>query len=257
MHLLAFGGHKPPAATADASRGRNARWLLGVSMADTSYAEAMQIGPLDFFDTLLAVDWDRRFEPFDEEQLWQLRRYNVLAHELGTSSFFARPLRFSFKASADESYQRLDHAGYDSLRSMTMSFRQLWDKKEPTRFEAIRHVLRSHTLTAPGGVGTVVLLDVLGARFKEATRAVMMKDVWADDPLGKPKEVTRARQVIEDWLYSGPFHAGRDRIERVERWSPTAYEFTLTKAIHAVVGVMWELQIIVMGALGEVVTAAA
>jgi hypothetical protein len=76
-------------------------------------------------------------------------------------------------------------------------------------------------------------------------------------PGGKPKDVIRARQVIEDWLYSGPFHAKKDKIERVKRWSPTAYEFTVTKAIHAVVGVMWELQIIVMGALGELATATA
>jgi hypothetical protein len=140
---------------------------------------------------------------------------------------------------------------------MTMSFRQLWDNKEPTRFEAIRDLLRSHALPARGGVDVVVLLDVLGGRYKEATRAVMLKGVWAHDPMGEPKDVICARQVIEDWLYSGPFHAKKDKIERVERWSPTAYEFTLTKAIHAVVGVMWELQIIVMGALGELVATAA
>ncbi len=239
---------------ADTNRSRVGNWA---SVARESYAERMQIGPLDFFDTLVTTDWDQRFESFDDEQLWQLQRYNELAHELGTSSFFSQPLRFSFKASADESYQRLHHAGYDSLRSMTMSFRQLWDTKEPTRFEAIRDLLRSHASPARGGVDVVVLLDALGGRYKEATREVMMKGVWADDPVGEPKEVIRARQVIEDWLYSGPFHAKKDKIERVKRWSPTAYEFTLTKSIHAVVGVMWELQIIVIGALGELATATA
>ncbi len=67
----------------------------------------------------------------------------------------------------------------------------------------------------------------------------------------RSKDVVRARQVIEDWLYSGPFHAKKDKVERVKRWSPTSYGFTLAKAIHEIAGVMWELQIIVMGALGE------
>lgn len=211
----------------------------------------MQIGPLDLFDTLLATGWDRRFESFDDEQLWQLRRYNELAHELGACSFFSQPLTFSVKASAEESYQRLDHAGDDALRSMAMAFRQLWDNAESTRFEVIRDLLRSHARPARDGVDVVVLLDVLGSKYKGATRDVMMKQVWLGDPMGEPKEVTRSRQVIEDWLYSGPFHAKRDKIERVKRWSPTAYEFTLIKAIHSVVGVMWELQIVVMGAIGE------
>jgi hypothetical protein len=112
-------------------------------------------------------------------------------------------------------------------------------------------------LPARDGVDVVVLLDVLGDRYKTAAREVMMKGVWGDDPIGEPKDVVRARQVIEDWLYSGPFHAKKDKIERVKRWSPTSYEFTLAKAIHAVVGVMWELQIIVMGPLGELTAVAA
>jgi hypothetical protein len=121
----------------------------------------MVICPLDFCDTLAATDWAGRFEPFDEGQLWQLRRYNELAHELGQSSFFAEPLTFSFKASPDESYQHLAHAGHDALRSMTMSFRQLWEPGESAQFETIRDLLRSHALPARDGVDVVVLLDVV------------------------------------------------------------------------------------------------
>jgi hypothetical protein len=84
----------------------------------------------------------------------------------------------------------------------------------------------------------------------------MMKCVWADDPMGEPKDVIRARQVVDDWLYSGPFHAKKDRIERIKRWTPTSYEFTLTKAIRAIVGVVWELHIIVMGTVGELAVVA-
>ncbi len=159
------------------------------------------IGPLPFWDTLVATDWDRRFESFDDDQLWQLGRYNELAHELGQSSFFSEPLTFSFKASTDDSYQRLDHAGYDSLRSMTMSFRQLWELGEPARLETTRDLLRSHALPARDSVDVVVLLDVLGDRYKAATRQVMMKGVRADDLMGEPKtsfqkEVLGGRRML-------------------------------------------------------------
>jgi hypothetical protein len=210
----------------------------------------MLIGPLDFFETLASTDWHGRFAPFTTPQLRQLRRYHELAHELGRSSFFSQRLTFSVKASPEESYQRLEHAGYDALRSMSMSFRQLWDAKEPARFDAVRQLLRDHALPPRYQVDVRVLLDVLGSRFKAATRSDMMRIVWEDHPLGKPKEVIRARQVIDDWLYSGPFHADEERIARVERWSSKAYEFTLAKALHAIVGVLWEL-LIVVGAVLE------
>ncbi len=209
----------------------------------------MPIGPVDFFETLASTDWHRRFAPFTPSQLGQLRRYHELAHELGRSSFFSQRLTFSVKASPEESYQRLEHARHDALRSMSMSFRQLWGASEPARFDAVRQLLRDHVLPPRDQVDVHVLLDVLGNHFKAATRSDMMRIVWKDDPLGKPKEVIRARQVIDDWLYSGPFHADEDRIARVGRWSNTAYEFTLAKALHAIVGVIWELQIVVGGVL--------
>jgi hypothetical protein len=211
----------------------------------------MPIGPLDFFETLASIDWHGRFAPFTTTQLRQLRRYHELAHELGRSSFFSQRLTFSVKASPEESYQRLEHAGNDALRSMSMSFRQLWDAKEPARFDAVRQLLRDHALLPRDQVDVRVLLDVLGSRFKAATRSDMMRIVWEDDPMGKPKEVIRARHVIDDWLYSGPFHADEERIARVERWSSKAYEFTLAKALHTIVGVLWELQIVVGGVLED------
>jgi hypothetical protein len=210
----------------------------------------MPTGPLDFFDTLASTDWHGRFAPFTTPQLRQLRRYHELAHELGRSSFFSQRLTFSVKASPEERYQRLEHAGHDALRSMSMSFRQLWDASEPARFDAVRQLLRGNARPPRDQVDVRVLLDVLGSRFKAATRSDMMRIVWQDDRLGEPKEVIRARQVIDDWLYSGPFHADEDRIARVGRWSSTAYEFTLAKALHAIAGVIWELQIVVGGALG-------
>lgn len=209
----------------------------------------MAHGPLEFIDTLAATEWNERFAPLSPAQLRQLRRYDELAHELGRSAFLSERLTFSVKASPEESYQRLEHAGYDALRSMSMSFRQLWNDGEPARFQTVRQLLRDNALPPGDEADVRLLLDVLGARFKDATRAEMMRIVWPDDPMGEPKEVIRARQVIDDWLYSGAFHADPDRIARVERWSPTAYEFTLAKALHGVVAVMWELHVVVEGAL--------
>jgi hypothetical protein len=75
----------------------------------------MPIGPLDFFETLASTAWDGRFGPLTAPQLQQLRRYHELAHELGRSSFFSQRLTFSVKASPEESYERLEHAGQDAL----------------------------------------------------------------------------------------------------------------------------------------------
>jgi hypothetical protein len=214
------------------------------------------VGPLDFVETLESTDWRGRFAPFAEPQLRQLRRYHQLAYELRRSSFFSRPLASSMNVSAEQGYQRLDHAGYDALRSAAMTFRQLWDEKEPARFTAVRNLLRRHALPARGGVDTAALLDVLGSRFRAATRLEMMRVMWSRDPLFEPNEVIRARQFIDDWMYGGAFHANTERAARLDRWVPVTYELTLAKALHAIVGVIWELHIVVGGALRRKVSPA-
>jgi hypothetical protein len=204
----------------------------------------VSVDPYDLFDRIVAVDWSHRFELFDEAELRRLRLYDKLAQDLGRSSFFAAPLSLSVKASPEGSYQHLEHAGYDALRSMMMTFRQLWITKEPARFDATRALLRSHALPAQDGVDAVEILDEIGTRFKLATSEVMMKDVWEDDPVGEPIDVIRACQVIDDWLYAGAFHTDEEKAERVGRWSPSTYEFTFAQAIHNVAYVMWELQVV-------------
>ncbi len=207
----------------------------------------MFIGPLDFFDTLARLDWSQRFEPFGKEDADLLARYDGLAAELGGRSFFAQPQRLSFKAAPDESYERVEHAGEDALRSMAMTFRRLWLKKEPARFEAVLRLLRDHTACTADGLEARRLLDIVGARFRIATRAELMKHVWDDDPFGEPIRVFRARQVIDDWFYAGPFHEDPERAKRVRAWSPAAYEWSFIKAVHEVAVVIWELQVVVSG----------
>lgn len=215
------------------------------------------IGPRDVFDTLVETDWNSRFESFTDDELRRLRLYDQLAPELGRRSFFSSPQRLSVKSSAEESYSRLDHAGEDSLRSMAMTFRHLWQPGEPANFESIRSLLRDRAAPSPPGAEAVKLLDVLGKRFKDVRRKEMLKHVWADEPMGKPIKVFRATQVVDDWLNGYAFHKDTDKAERVASWSATQYEWSLIKAIHDFAGVMWELHIVLMGAVAAAEAAVA
>jgi len=210
----------------------------------------MTYGPDDFWDTLAKTNWSGRFDSFSEDERERLRLYSSLAAELGQEDFHQEPLRFSVKASPEESYQRLEHAGRTQLRSMAMVFRQLWMQSEPARFNDMRNLLRRRALPE-GGEDVVVMLDILGARYKAASREVMMKNVWEHDSMGEPISVVRAEQVIDDWLYSGPFHTDPEKVERVKSWSKDPYEYSLAKSIRGLAAVMWELDLIVQDALGE------
>lgn len=205
------------------------------------------IGPRDFFDTLAELDWAGRFESFDPSERQILRRYHELAQDLGQRPFFAKLQRLAFKASPEESYERLEHAGDDALRSMTMTFRQLWMVREPARFETVRGVLRKRAAPQRGDVDVTRLLDELGRRYSRARKDEMMRHVWIDDPMGEPKEIFVAEQVIDDWLYGGTFHSDDGRAKRVRSWSKTQYEWSLIKSINALAAVMWELDIVVGG----------
>lgn len=209
----------------------------------------MTAGPKDYWDTLAATNWSDRFESFSETELERLLLYTALATGLAHEEFHQQPLRLSVKASPEESYTRVEHAGHTQLRSMTMVFRQLWENGERAEFQSVRALLRKRAREAEGGANTVLLLDLLGKRYKAAARAEMMRHVWADDPMGKPKEVFRARQVINDWLYAGPFHTDPEKVARVQSWSQPAYTYSLAEAIRRVAAVMWELDLIVQGAL--------
>lgn len=209
----------------------------------------MTTGAKDLFDTLVETDWSGRFESFNAADVRRLRLYDRLASDLGHASFFAQPQRLSAKASAEESYERFEHAGTDTLRSMTMIFRQLWQPGEAAQYDAIRALLREHAKPTQRGAEAVVLLDAIGKRFKAKRRDVLMKHVWEHDPVGKPIRVFRAAGVLDDWFNGVLFHPDEDKEQRVRAWSPTAYEFSAVKAINRIAGVMWELHIVVAGAL--------
>lgn len=215
------------------------------------------MGPKDLFDTLAETDWTARFESFDAAETRRLRLYDRVASDLGHASFFAQPQRLSVKASPDESYERFEHAGDDALRSMTMIFRQLWQPGEPAHYGAIRSLLRIHAKPTPRGAEAVVLLDVIGKRFKAERRNVLMKHVWEDDPVGEPIREFRAARVLDDWFNGVLFHPDEEKEQRVRAWSPTAYEFSAVKAINRISGVMWELHIVVAGVIATDAVAAA
>lgn len=211
----------------------------------------MIYGPLALFDALAAMDVRPRFESFDDSDLDLLVRYHHVCGALGSSTFFSNPVRFSVKAAPDDSYERLDHAGRDPLRSMAMDFRQLWMKKEPARFHAILNVLRRGISPAsPLADNTRAVLDYLGHRHRDERQTSLMKHVWHDDPMGPPIREFTAEQVIDDWLYGGAFHFEAGAARRVASWSPVAYEWSLVKAVTHIAGVCWELNLLV-GAIIE------
>ncbi|PTL58604.1 hypothetical protein [Paraconexibacter algicola] len=211
----------------------------------------MAHGPVTLFDALVSMEVGSRFESLGDSELDLLVRYHEVCCGLGSSTFFSQPIRFSVKAAPEESYERLDHAGRDPLRSMTMDFRQLWMKKEPARFHAILGLLRqrvaSQTTLADS---TKAILDLLGRRHRDERNVGLMRHVWADDPMGPPIREFTAEQVINDWLYGGAFHFDADAASRVAAWSPVAYEWSLVKAIKGIAVVCWELDVLV-GAIVE------
>jgi hypothetical protein len=219
-----------------------------------AYGDAVVHGPLDFFDTLAQLDWSGRFESFSAAELRMLRRFDELAADLGRRSFFATPQRLAVKAGPDESYERLEHAGEDALRSMAMSFRRLQLHDEPARFEPVLKLLLDHLSPDDPRGYTHGLLTHLGRRYRQARRTELMKQVWEDDPFGEPIRVVRAQRVIDDWFNAGPFHGDEQKSQRVAAWSPVAYEWSFVKAVHGIAAVIWELHVIVMLLLEELLT---
>lgn len=201
---------------------------------------------IDIYTVAEDEDLGSHFEPFTSGDLRVLELYDRLCGELGESTFFNAKVMFRFGPGTE-----LIHAGFDALRSMAMSFRQLWLQKEPAQFHRVLRVLREHAKPASGAFDIVVVLDGLGRRYKAARREVLMKHVWEGDPFGEAKETFDAERVINDWLNSGLFHTDNEAVARVTSWSPTAYEFSVIKALHHVTGVMWELHLVVVAALAN------
>jgi hypothetical protein len=198
------------------------------------------------------IAWGDRFESFTPEELNTLEVFSSNAQELAERPFFSSPINFSFKASPEESYQRLAHAGDDAMRSVSMNFRQLWSKDEPRRFEKVHELVRTHAKPgAADGVDIAALLSSLMRRYQEAKAEVAMKHVWKDDPMGEPKETFTAELVIDTWLYGGAFHTDADKRAFVKSWIPSTYEFTFVKAMRRTAVLMWELDVLVRGAIEE------
>lgn len=206
------------------------------------------MGPLDFFDTVVTTDWQRRLTAFASDERRVLELFLQRAGELGQRTFFASP----HKLTVDGHGERIEHAGEDALRSMALTFRHLWQPGEPARFHTVLALIRSHVdRAAVDSEHTEALVDLIGVRYREACREVQMKHVWKHDPFGKPKEVFRASRVIDDWMNGVAFHSDEDKAGRVGSWSPVAYEWALVKSMHDIALVMWELHLIVADLLTD------
>lgn len=198
---------------------------------------------IERFTELTEIDVDSAFRPFDPDELELLDTYHRLVDGVAARPLFADGIKFRIGGGPDCDPPVLEHAGEDALRSVMIDFRRLWLKKEPTRFGNVLVLLREH---AEDG-DAVAALDALGRDFKEACRDGLMGVRDPSDPenLKKIKPIS-ARQVIDDWMNGDSFHGDPDARERVRRWSPTTYEFSLIKAVNRISNVFLALDVVVV-----------
>lgn len=201
---------------------------------------------VDALEAMAAIDAAGAFTRFEPEELSVLRRYHRLCRAIRESTFFQQPVRFHFGVDGET----LEHAGYDALRSMLADFRQLWMKREPTRFEKILELLRSHAEERGSGASAqaIIELDALAERNEEARSRPMMSFVDPDNPM-KVIENVPAEQAIDDWLYSGPFHLNPKKASRAAVWGDTAQEYTVTKVAREYAVLRSQLDVVVQGIL--------
>jgi hypothetical protein len=93
----------------------------------------------DPLQAIAGVEFADAVERFDSFEATTLRRYHKLCVELGESEFLDQEVRFTFKVSKEESYQKLDHAGPTQLRSVMLDLRQLWMKRAHTLSHRQKH----------------------------------------------------------------------------------------------------------------------
>jgi hypothetical protein len=167
---------------------------------------------------------------------------------LGESKFLNHGVRFTFHASRNAGYQKLEHAGLTELRSVLMDLGQLWMKKERMPFPKVRHAARPHAREGHAGLSRAVLqIDGIGSRHSEALKMTLMKFV---DP-ANPMVTVKAVSAVQDWPYSGPAHWDEERTARVKRWPKESYDAYATKALDRRASVYWELDLWVQGILAE------
>lgn len=200
------------------------------------------------FSVLSEIDVSSAFQAFSKEALDLLALYHELVGGVVGRPFFSGGVKFSFGAGRDGQPPSLQHAGEDALRSVMIDFRRLWLQKEPTRFGNVLGLMRKHAVDG----AVIVALDELGRDFKDACRDGVMGKIDPSHPDNPEKIIPiRARQVIDDWINGDSFHGDPEARERVRRWSPPAYEFSLIKAVNRVSNVCLALDVPIAAILAE------
>lgn len=204
--------------------------------------------PVDDLQALAAIDCSNAFLPFGSEEIATPQRYHELCVALGESDFFGQRVRFHFGSEGET----LEHAGYNDLVAMLADFRQLWMKREQTRFDKVLEMVRARAQpeTRTASQQARRQLTDLEQRYAKARERPMMSFVDPRNPMNVIDHVP-AERALDDWLYSGVFHLNKNKAARSEGWGATAYEYTITKIVHDYVGLLWELDIVVQGILNE------
>jgi hypothetical protein len=202
-----------------------------------------ETGLVERFTALSEIDVQSAFRPFDQDELRLLGAYHELVDGVAGRPLFAEGIKFRIGGGAESEPTILQHAGEDALRSVMIDFRRLWMQKEPTRFGNVLKLLREHSEDEE----TTASLDALGRDFKDACRDELMGIRDPSDPenMRKIKPIF-ARQVIDDWMNGDSFHGDPDARDRVSRWSPPAYEFSLIKAVNRISNVCLALDVVIL-----------
>lgn len=172
----------------------------------------MAVDSKDLTYVLASADWFGRFARFSPSQL---ELYQRRTGELGQHTFLRHPRRVELRSDVIGVHETLQHAGLDALRSMTMTFRQLWMPKKPAEFRKVHKKLRAHVAEDDSGIQAWVWLDEVGKNFSVARREPRAGFAALGDSRRRIEDLVN-EDVIDDWLYGVAFHSDCARAQRVE-----------------------------------------
>jgi hypothetical protein len=209
----------------------------------------------DLTDELLSIEWASRFESFTDRERRILGSFNEFGWQLGNRAFFRSPAQMQMAETV-----MLTHAGTEALELAAITLRQSWQPNDIANHERVLHILRGKVDEDEDGAHTRRLLDELDARFAATRAAKLMGLVDPVDlkQVGTPgsrmprivQHIT-ADEVLDDWLHGCVVHGDPVKAAAVARWSPSAYEWSIIKAVRGITRAVLATHVVTRGALGE------
>jgi hypothetical protein len=205
-------------------------------------------GLMERFETIAALDVRAAFVDFEPDEIRALRAYTEVCGDLNARQLLREGARFNFSAGVAGEGERLEHAGEEALRSAMNDFRLLWADGEPTQFSRVRGILRRRIAPAvTSGSEAAAALDALKKDMSDARKKVVLGGQHPGT--GETYPVTRAAELIDDWLFGVSIHRDADRAGRVAAWPPQTYEWMLVSSVNDITNVCLALAVLVDGVL--------